>query len=465
MIEVLYKKIVDPEKNTYLKPVDFDEKTMEGHQKKVLRKMQQRDLDALIIYGDREHGANFAYLTGFEPRFEEALLVLHRNGNSVFLFGNENLKMHQHSFIKGKAIHVPHFSLPYQPMEADKTFLQLISEAGICDGMRVGCVGWKIFTSKLEENKQLLDIPTFVMDAIRQINPNGEIENATEIFQDAEKGVRIYKNANEIAHYEYGAGLASAKVLEAMNKIALGKTEMEIAGHLMAGGQPTTVTTICATGDRFTNAVVFPRHKKISLGDRFSLTFGLRGGLTSRSAYIAFDKEDLPLAERDYMEKVAIPYYRALIAWLEMMEIGIKGDEIYQAIEEILPKDKFFWELNPGHYTDDDEWSSSPIYPKSKVELRSGMLLQLDIIPKVPGYGGVSAEDGIAIGDSVLRRELQEQYPETWGRIQNRRNYISKVLGIQLKDEILPMSDILGYYRPLLLNKGWAFVKHNPEHS
>jgi hypothetical protein len=32
-------------------------------------------LDALVVYGDREHSANIAWLTGYDPRFEEALLV------------------------------------------------------------------------------------------------------------------------------------------------------------------------------------------------------------------------------------------------------------------------------------------------------------------------------------------------------------------------------------------------------
>ena len=33
----------------------------------------------VVIYGDREHAANLSYLCGFDPRFEEALLVLGRD--------------------------------------------------------------------------------------------------------------------------------------------------------------------------------------------------------------------------------------------------------------------------------------------------------------------------------------------------------------------------------------------------
>lgn len=35
--------------------------------------------DVLVVYGDREHFANMAYLTGYDPRFEEGLLVLDIN--------------------------------------------------------------------------------------------------------------------------------------------------------------------------------------------------------------------------------------------------------------------------------------------------------------------------------------------------------------------------------------------------
>ena len=70
------------------RPVNLTEKTMEEHRRKVLTKMEEARLDALVLYADREHGSNFAYLTGFEPRFEEAALVLHRKGESFLLLGS-----------------------------------------------------------------------------------------------------------------------------------------------------------------------------------------------------------------------------------------------------------------------------------------------------------------------------------------------------------------------------------------
>ena len=47
--------------------------------------------DALLVYGDREHFANLAYLTGYDPRFEEALLVLLPGRKPALLLGNEGM--------------------------------------------------------------------------------------------------------------------------------------------------------------------------------------------------------------------------------------------------------------------------------------------------------------------------------------------------------------------------------------
>lgn len=55
---------------------------------------------------------------------------------------------------------------------------------------------------------------------------------------------------------------------------------------------------------------------------------------------------------------------------------------------------------------------SSPVYAGSRAKLQSGMMLQIDIIIQVKGYGGINAEDGIALADNRLREELRKEYPE-----------------------------------------------------
>src|SRR5688500_3158978 len=53
--------------------------------------MRALGLSHLLVYGDREHSANLRYLCGFDPRFEEALLIVGGEGMERLLVGNEGL--------------------------------------------------------------------------------------------------------------------------------------------------------------------------------------------------------------------------------------------------------------------------------------------------------------------------------------------------------------------------------------
>ena len=455
--QVVYTRVSQPEVSSFLQPVDLTDKTMEERRKKVLMGMKREQIDVLLVYADREHGDNFSYLTGFSPRFEEAVLILHGDGRCFLLLGNEMLHMCGKARIPAKPVHVPYFSLPNQPMSNRKTMEGLVREGGIGEGMRAGICGWKLFTSSLEDNEQLYDVPYFIVDAVKKaVGHSGTVRSLGKIFLDPEHGARVCANANEIAHYEFGAALASDCVMDCMNRVEVGKTEMELAGSLAAYGQPITVQTICATGERFTNAQVAPRWKAVRSGDRFSISMGLEGGFTSRAAYAAAETGDLPENERDYLEKAAKPYYRGAAAWYSTIGLDITAGELYQAVETVLPKAVFGWELNPGHLTATEEWMSSPVYENSKIRLKSGMMLQMDIIPQVQGFGKPGAEDGIALADETLRAQIQEEYPQVWSRMQRRRRYMEQELGISLKEEVLPLSDLAGYYRPYLLNHDMA---------
>ena len=52
---------------------------------------QAADYDHIIIYGDREHFSNIHYFTGYDPRWEESLLLLERGKTPVLLVGNEGI--------------------------------------------------------------------------------------------------------------------------------------------------------------------------------------------------------------------------------------------------------------------------------------------------------------------------------------------------------------------------------------
>ncbi|WP_152657595.1 Xaa-Pro peptidase family protein [Oceanobacillus sp. CFH 90083] len=439
-------------------PILVDDKTMRQRREKVLQEMHRDGLDALLVYADVEHGGNFEYLVGFIPRFEEALLVLHSNGDAFLVFGNENYNKVQYSRIPAQGIHCPHFSLPNQPMEPHNTLSSVLQEAGIRKAMNVGMAGWKHFTSSVEDNQTLFDIPSFIVDSIRElVGQEGSITNKTDIFIAGDRGVRRVNSANEMAHYEFGASLASDCILRTMDKLEIGISEMQLGNELHAYGQRNNVVTIASTGKRFENGNLYPTSQQVKLGDAISLTVGYKGGLSSRAGYAVMNRSDLPEGKENYLEELAAPYYTAIVAWLENIQVGMTGGEMYSLVNDVLPQEVYHWGLCPGHLTADEEWLSSPIYKNSDEVIKSGMIFQTDIIPRVAGYDGVSVESTIAIADEALKQEIREEYPALWERIVKRQTYIRDVLGIKLSENVLPLCSTVAYLRPYLLNKKLAF--------
>lgn len=447
--------VQQPLPETGLTPVFLSDETMAARRQAVLNRMKEEGFDALVIYADLEHGGNWEYLTGFLPRFEESLLVLFQDGSAKLVLGNENLNKAGKSRIPVQAVHMPHFSLPNQPMKTENDVCGILSETGIQNCGNIGIVGWKNFTSELDDNTRLFDIPSYLMDALRKLCPDASLRNGTYLFI-GEHGVRTVNNANEFAHYEFGAALAGNGMLEAMNALKPGISEMELGALLNQCGQRNSVVTIAAAGERFEHANMYPSAKTVSIGDKISLTVGFKGGLQSRAGYAVHSEDELPEGQKDYLDKVAIPYQNAVKTWLENIHVGMTGGELYDLIESVLPKETYGWSLNPGHLCADEEWLSSPIYPGSTEVLRSGMLFQIDIIPSVPGYGGASCESGILLADETLKDEIRTQYPELWSRVENRRDYMIHELGIHANEAVLPTSIACAYFRPYLLDQDRA---------
>lgn len=451
------KEIEAPKPEEGLIPVMLSDETMQNRKARLLESMQKDGFDAVVVYADLEHGSNFEYLCGFLPRFEEALLILHANGKAFMVLGNENLNKAGKARIEAVPIHMPHFSLPNQPMQTEKSVAQILASCELEDAEKIGLIGWKNFTSHVEDNHLLFDLPYFLVEALKTVCGKAQFTNAAYLLI-GENGVRTTNNANEFAHYEYGAALAGNCILKTMDRLKVGKTEMEMAETLAADGQRHSVVTIMATGARFEKANLYPGNKQIQCGDKISITTGFKGGLQSRAGYAVECAEQLPEKEQDYLKAVAIPYFQAVKTWLETIKIGINGNDLYEAVETVLPKEEYGWTLNPGHLCADEEWMSSPIYPQSEETLQSGMLFQIDIIPSVNGYGGVSCESGILLADEQLRKAIAKEYPAVWERIVKRRAYMQEVLGIRIQEDVLPTSMATAYLRPYLLKKEMALA-------
>ena len=96
----------------------------------------------------------------------------------------------------------------------------------------------------------------------------------------------------------------------------------------------------------------------------------------------------LPDALREKMRDAAS--YREAAVWLEQIHAGMTGGELYDLMEQLLPSREYHWKLNPRHLAGEEEWMCSPVFNGSEELLGSGMILQTDVIPSMPGYPGIS---------------------------------------------------------------------------
>jgi hypothetical protein len=418
-------------------------------------------LDVAIVYADREHSANFCYLTGFDPRFEEALLIVTEGRRPVILTGPENHGAAGATPIDAEASVYPPFGLLGQDRSKTRALRDVLRESGIASGKRIGIIGWKYYSAVEAENPSAwIEAPAFIVDTLRLIaGDSGAVVNAGALMMDCSKGLRAVNEIEQLAFFEFAAAHASEAVKRAIFSLHPGQTEFELAAAMGLNGQPHSCHTMLSSGAR-AGGLNSPSGKIIERGDRFSVALGYWGALTCRAGWAVADASELTTDAADYIEKLAAPYFACAAEWYEMIGIGVTGDALDALVRRRLGDPFFNVLLNPGHLIHLDEWMNSPVYPGSEERLRSGQALQCDIIPAVGGaYFTINIEDGIALLDEKGRAEFAERYPAAWGRIEARRAFMADRLGIRLKPEVLPFSNIPAYLPPFLLSPRRVLVR------
>jgi len=416
------------------------------------------DTDWIAVYGDREHFANLAFLCGFDPRFEEALLLL-GDGRSLLAVGNEGAV---YAGLVATGVEValcPSLSLMGQDRRQGRTVPDILRSAGIAEGDSVGVVGWKAFGPEEWESTPAIAAPAFVVDALRDAAGSAElVTDATRALMSSASGLRAVSSADQLAAFEWAAARASACVARITTSVRPGLTEHEAVAAMRYAGEPLSAHVMFASGSEVAVGLRSPTARVLEVGDAVTTAVGFWGGLCARAGLLAHGPEDLRAESEGYLEAMAIPYWRAIAAWYETMRIGVSGGEIQAAVEGALAG-AFGPALNPGHLIHLDEWLDSPVYPGSTETIASGMALQCDIIPDStrPGWAA-NCEDTVAVANEALREELAARHPELWSRVLVRRRFMEEQLGIGLADELLPFSSAPARFSPFWLSSEHALA-------
>jgi len=64
----------------------------------------------------------------------------------------------------------------------------------------------------------------------------------------------------------------------------------------------------------------------------------------------------------------------------------------------------------------------------------------------------------VVLADASLRASLKAQYPDCFARCRKRRSFMIDVLGIDLAEEVLPLSNTPGIVAPFFLRPNQIFA-------
>ncbi|MES2666343.1 MAG: hypothetical protein V4712_09610 [Pseudomonadota bacterium] len=419
---------------------------------------EARGFAAVVIYGDREHAANIQWLTGFDPRFEEAVLVV-TPGDALLMAGNEGLPYTQISpLVQAGLVRVAHcasLSLPSQP-RGSRRLVDLLADMLALDDV-VGAVGWKWFgADEVDDPATALDVPAFLADPLRRFA--ARVENATDLMMHPGHGLRARVDAAGIARLEFANHMAAAALKRMVFALREGMTDFAAFEAARVGGLPLGCHPTFAVGARADQGLSGPTGQHLALGSQISFNICHWGSNICRAGWVARSAADLPPAARDYLESFVEPYVAAMSDWCAMMRPGVSGGYVWRQMQAALPFATFGVTLNPGHLIGLDEWMSSPIHEGSAEALASGMAMQMDVIPGHPVYGSTRMEDGYVIADEGLRADLAARFPNVARRCAARVAFMREVIGMDVPDCLLPLADTCGIIAPYLLDPAQVVV-------
>ena len=421
-------------------------------------RIRSRGLSHAIIYGDREHFANIEYFTGYDPRFEEALLIIDREGKTTIIVGNEGWSYSVKIPYEINRRIYQNFSLQGQPREKLRPLPGILAEAGLLSSAKVGVIGYKYFeTNHAGDPDYTFDIPAYILNSVYEIASKENVINITKELTGLPGGIRmVLRNAKEVAAAEYAAGKTANAVLRMLKSLKPGISELELAEKAHADFSPISVFPMINFGsEHISLALRSPDCRTLKLGEPCGICYAIRGALTSKVGVAAYDRGTYPEERKGTLENFYMPYWEAVATWYEGLHVGAAAGDIYGKVAGLIGGPEFGLYLNPGHNIGQDEWTNSPFYKGSDLRISDGSHLQCDIIASRANPAGTAiCEDGIVIAGNGLRGEIKDKYPEVWARIEKRQKLMRSVLGIDISDDVLPLSNINAVYWPFMLDTG-----------
>jgi hypothetical protein len=147
--------------------------------------------------GDR---ANLIYLAGYDPHFEEAMLVIDLSGGSkpLLVVGNEGYGYVPISPVAAdfEPVLFQSFSLLGQDRSRSRKLVEILRDGGVKPGAQVGIAGWKYFSAQESDRPATwLETLAYLADTLRTLTGDrSSVRNMTALLM-GNNGLRAISEA------------------------------------------------------------------------------------------------------------------------------------------------------------------------------------------------------------------------------------------------------------------------------
>ena len=444
-------------------PVELSSSVYIERVNELIALMNEKLIDFLIIYGDREHFANIEYFTKYDCRFEEALFILSNDGKKYIVVGNEGQSYSKVVPYDIVVLRYNHFSLQGQPRLGIQKLRELFLLIGVNTKSKIGLTGYKYFEgNEVDDADHCFDVPEYIVKELYKVVNKDQVYNLTKNLTGLPRGIRMtVRTTEEIALIDYQATKVANVMRRLLKSLAVGISETELSKKSMDDFSPNPMSPMVNFGaDSVSMGLKSPRpFVTLSMGDVMGLCYAQRGSLCCRVGLAATDESSILPELRTTIEDFYKVYWTAIATWYETIKVGCTGGELFSKIHSLIGGADFGLGLNPGHYIATDEWVNSSIYKDSTIKIHSGSHIQCDmIVSRENPVVSAICEDTVIIADEKLRQSLKKDYPEVFKKILMRQKFMREVLKINISDDVLPMSELNGVMLPFMLNNKLLFA-------
>lgn len=350
-------------------------------------KMEERNIDALMVYGDEYRKENLRYVCNFWPIFERGALFIPKKGQPIYAGAPEGERYAKEMGVWSDVRSVRDFTCVTVPEGIDfplATFVTLdeIIKEVLKGGKNLGIIG-------------MADMPGILLGKIKSIGDSISLTDASDLVHKA----RLIKTQAEVACLREAGRQACEGYKRLMEYAIPGNTERSGAAAAegaarMAGAEAINFVIFCS-GPRTNTVIGRDTNKVIEDGDMIMAAIAVQYEGYTASAEYPFVAGNASDQQKRFLSAL----FEASNVQLNYLRDGQVAGEMAKAVRDVFRKrelDKY--DIYPPLHGIGLAEAESP-YPHEKTTLcfRAGMTVSSDISLFEHPVGSNRIEEGFVI--------------------------------------------------------------------